>query len=85
MIAAPLLFCAALLLLGVVAIRAVLRVVEAIDKRTRRTWLQLGNVISMLQNAGYKVKKPRDWGDDFAETQFRDSSAPVDPRDWDDE
>lgn len=80
MTVALLLAALSLLLVSLSLTLRVLVRVDAIGQRVRQTWLQLSNVISMLSNSGFKVKKPRDWNDDFNETRLKDPDE--DPRDW---
>lgn len=62
------------------ALRRLRRRVEHLQSETRSLRQQVANVLQMLINAGYKLRRKRDWSDDEDGTQLRGSSSDTD---WD--
>jgi hypothetical protein len=54
--------------------------VEGLQRETRSLRQQVANVLTLLLNAGYKLRRRRDWSDDESKTQVRGDGTDTD---WD--
>lgn len=64
-----------LILLAIVVVQnaRTLRRVGAIEQTLIKLRIQMSNMIRMLLNAGFKVKRPIDWSDDEGDTRRLDA------------